>query len=59
MPVDISRTGYTGDLAFEVWMPWRDAVKVSHKLQTGQELASFNQVGSNTGELRKGLKELP
>ncbi len=28
VPVDISRTGYTGDLGFEVWMPWRDAVKV-------------------------------
>jgi aminomethyltransferase len=26
--VDISRTGYTGDLGFEVWMPWPDAVKV-------------------------------
>ena len=26
--VDISRTGYTGDLGFEVWMPWKDAVKV-------------------------------
>jgi aminomethyltransferase len=28
VPVDISRTGYTGDLGFEVWMPWRDALKV-------------------------------
>jgi aminomethyltransferase len=28
VPVDISRTGYTGDLGFEVWMPWPDAVKV-------------------------------
>jgi aminomethyltransferase len=28
VPVDISRTGYTGDLGYEVWMPWRDAVKV-------------------------------
>jgi aminomethyltransferase len=28
VPVDISRTGYTGDLGFEVWMPWKDAVKV-------------------------------
>ncbi len=28
VPVDISRTGYTGDLGFEVWMPWLDAVKV-------------------------------
>ena len=26
--VDISRTGYTGDLGYEVWMPWKDAVKV-------------------------------
>ena len=28
VPVDISRTGYTGDLGFEVWMPWREAIKV-------------------------------
>ncbi len=28
VPVDISRTGYTGDLGFEIWMPWREAVKV-------------------------------
>jgi aminomethyltransferase len=28
VPVDISRTGYTGDLGFEIWMPWRDAIKV-------------------------------
>ena len=26
--VDISRTGYTGDLGYEIWMPWQDAVKV-------------------------------
>jgi aminomethyltransferase len=26
--VDISRTGYTGDLGYEIWMPWRDALKV-------------------------------
>ena len=28
VPVDISRTGYTGDLGFEIWMPWIDAVKI-------------------------------
>ncbi len=28
VPVDISRTGYTGDLGYEIWMPWDDAVKV-------------------------------
>lgn len=28
VPVDISRTGYTGDLGYEIWMPWRNAVTV-------------------------------
>jgi aminomethyltransferase len=28
VPVDISRTGYTGDLGYEIWMPWGDAVRV-------------------------------
>ena len=28
VPVDISRTGYTGDLGYEVWMPAADAVRV-------------------------------
>jgi aminomethyltransferase len=28
VPVDISRTGYTGDLGYEVWVDWKDAVKV-------------------------------
>ena len=28
VPVDISRTGYTGDLGYEVWVAWADAVTV-------------------------------
>ena len=28
VPVEISRTGYTGDLGYEIWMPARDAVRV-------------------------------
>src|SRR5262249_32512211 len=28
VPVDISRTGYTGDLGYEIWMNWSDAVKI-------------------------------
>jgi aminomethyltransferase len=28
VPVDISRTGYTGDLGYEIWMPWHEAPKV-------------------------------
>jgi len=28
VPVDVSRTGYTGDLGYEVWMPWHAALQV-------------------------------
>jgi aminomethyltransferase len=28
IPVDISRTGYTGDLGYEIWIPWHEAVRV-------------------------------
>ena len=28
VPVDISRTGYTGDLGYEIWAPWNEAVRV-------------------------------
>jgi aminomethyltransferase len=32
IPVDISRTGYTGDLGYEIWMPWDRAVHVWDRL---------------------------
>ncbi|HEV2351649.1 MAG TPA: aminomethyltransferase family protein [Terriglobia bacterium] len=35
LPVDISRTGYTGDLGYEIWMPWNDAVKVWDAIMEG------------------------
>jgi len=28
VPVDVSRTGYTGDLGYEIWMPWDAALQV-------------------------------
>ncbi|HUK52138.1 MAG TPA: aminomethyltransferase family protein [Candidatus Binatia bacterium] len=28
VPVEISRTGYTGDLGYEIWIPWERAPKV-------------------------------
>src|SRR5947199_1028676 len=28
VPVEISRTGYTGDLGYEIWMPWHSALAV-------------------------------
>ncbi len=33
--VDISRTGYTGDLGYEIWMPAPDAVRVWDALMEG------------------------
>jgi aminomethyltransferase len=33
--VDISRTGYTGDLGYEIWMPWDRATAVWDALMTG------------------------
>ena len=32
IPVEISRTGYTGDLGFEIWMPWDRAVEIWDRL---------------------------
>ena len=38
VPVDISRTGYTGDLGYEIWVNWNDAVKVWDELmQKGRQ----------------------
>jgi aminomethyltransferase len=45
VPVDISRTGYTGDLGFEVWMPWKDAVRVWDKLMNEGEIFDIHPAG--------------
>jgi aminomethyltransferase len=34
IPVDISRTGYTGDLGYEIWIPWASAPRVWDALMT-------------------------
>ena len=28
VPVDVSRTGYTGDLGYEIWIPWNEGPKI-------------------------------
>jgi aminomethyltransferase len=45
VPVDISRTGYTGDLGFEIWIPWRDAVRVWDKLVNEGEVFDIHPAG--------------
>ncbi|HEX3544552.1 MAG TPA: aminomethyltransferase family protein [Candidatus Acidoferrum sp.] len=43
--VDISRTGYTGDLGFEIWMPWLDAVKVWDELNSKGKAFDIHPAG--------------
>jgi aminomethyltransferase len=45
VPVDISRTGYTGDLGFEIWMPWKDAVKVWDALNSKGKAFDIHPAG--------------
>jgi aminomethyltransferase len=45
VPVDISRTGYTGDLGYEIWMPWDRAVDVWDALMTRGREFDIHPVG--------------
>ncbi len=45
IPVDISRTGYTGDLGYEIWIPWKDAVKVWDELMTKGKAFDIHAAG--------------
>jgi aminomethyltransferase len=45
VPVDISRTGYTGDLGYEIWINRRDAVKVWDALMEGGRRFDIHAAG--------------
>jgi aminomethyltransferase len=45
VPVDISRTGYTGDLGYEIWMPWERAVAVWDALMAGGKPFDIHAAG--------------
>ena len=45
VPVDISRTGYTGDLGFELWMPWGDALRIWDRLMSEGEIFDVHPAG--------------
>lgn len=45
VPVDISRTGYTGDLGYEIWIPWNGAVKVWDALMEGGQPFDIHAAG--------------
>jgi glycine cleavage system T protein (aminomethyltransferase) len=43
--VDISRTGYTGDLGYEIWIPWERAVDVWDALMAGGRRYDIHPAG--------------
>ncbi len=45
VPVDISRTGYTGDLGYEIWMPAEEAVRVWDAFMTGGRAFDIQPAG--------------
>jgi aminomethyltransferase len=45
VPVHISRTGYTGDLGYEVWMPVEDALRVWDALVEGGRAFDIHPAG--------------
>ncbi len=58
VPVDISRTGYTGDLGYEIWAPWNDAVKVWDALmETGKrfDLHAAGMLALDVARVEAGL----
>lgn len=45
IPVDISRTGYTGDLGYEIWMPWDSALQVWDAIVSAGPAFDLHPVG--------------
>ncbi len=45
VPVDISRTGYTGDLGYEIWMPRDQATRVWDALMEGGRAFDIHPAG--------------
>jgi aminomethyltransferase len=43
--VDISRTGYTGDLGYEIWVDWKNAVKVWDALTSAGQPFDLHATG--------------
>jgi aminomethyltransferase len=45
VPVEISRTGYTGDLGYEIWMDWDKGVKVWDTLMSAGRAFDIHAAG--------------
>jgi aminomethyltransferase len=56
--VDISRTGYTGDLGYEIWMPWNEAPRVWDALfefGTQFDLHAAGMIALDVARIEAGL----
>ncbi|MGH9698000.1 MAG: aminomethyltransferase family protein [Candidatus Acidiferrales bacterium] len=56
--VDISRTGYTGDLGYEIWIPWKEAPRVWDALfETGRQfdLHAAGMLALDVARIEAGL----
>ena len=58
VPVEISRTGYTGDLGYEIWMPWDRAVAVwDHLMAAGRahDIHACGMLALDVARIEAGL----
>ena len=58
VPVDITRTGYTGDLGYELWMPWDAAIRVWDALAeagTAFDLHAAGMLALDIARIEAGL----
>ena len=56
--VDISRTGYTGDLGYEIWIPWESALRVWDELMTagrGFDIHPTGMLALDVARIEAGL----
>ena len=55
--VDISRTGYTGDLGYEIWMPWDSALRVRRAHGGGKpfEIKPAGMLALDVARIEAGL----
>ena len=58
VPVEISRNGYTGDLGYEIWMPWEQAGKVWDRLievGRGYDIRPTGMLALDVARIEAGL----
>jgi aminomethyltransferase len=56
IPVEVSRTGYTGDLGYEIWLPADSALVVwDHLMQGSHDIAPVGMLALDVARVEAGL----